>query len=416
MIKKISNWVFGSFFRTIGRLLVYILLGYLLSILLSKYDISGLFNILEVHAVQTDSWLINVKNRPTYTLGYNWTSANNYSTLSLSQQDLSEYNSNLNEYDLNVYYNHMIGTDTSITLGSNGVSFVNFVGQVMRENYLYSITNYYCTYSSGRPDVKYASASSTAVDSLTNHSNYNISFVASVNVPYGMDFYNCYAISTIIAPSKTGGWLNQRLTGSGSGTWYLFGFDISELGIYNAVTKSDIESAINNSGLATASSVSAVQSSVNQVKTEIQATQDAINDQTQQQQQNHQETIDTITSDNINENGVSNFTNGLNKEYSSLTPFSDFLNLPLNWIRSLLASSNTCTPINLPLPYLNNKTLILPCMTEFWERMGSLGTFVQMVWIAIVGVRIFNGLYLLTCDVLDPNPDKDMIRLKTWEL
>ena len=193
-----------------------------------------------------------------------------------------------------------------------------------------------------------------------------------------------------------------------------------DLGATDYLTETQLRSILNtsisNSGLATSSQVNNVQSSINNVNNQINTMNSNIQQQTQQQQQNHQETIDTITSDNINENGVNSFTSSLNKEYTSLTPFSDFLNLPLNWIRSLLASSNTCQPINLPLPYLDNKILTLPCMTQFWQSMGVLGTFIQMVWIAIVGVRIFNGLYLLTCDVLDPNPDKDMIRLKTWEL
>lgn len=147
-----------------------------------------------------------------------------------------------------------------------------------------------------------------------------------------------------------------------------------------------------------------------------------IEDSNQQIIQNQQQTNtildgikDSLLDDNLNDNQINDTLNGLNKPETSLTPFSDFVNLPLNWIQNLLSSSNACQPINLPLPFVN-KNLTLPCMTEFWNALGGLKYLIEIVWIAVVGVRIFNGLFLLTCETLDPNPDKDMTKLKSWEL
>ena len=193
---------------------------------------------------------------------------------------------------------------------------------------------------------------------------------------------------------------------------YFYGIKVDVIGQANLVTNASLSSAISNAGLASASSVAQVQSSINQVQQEVQGTQNAVEEQTAQQQQQHDELMD----DNPDNEEIEDFVDEMGQESSSLTPFSDFINLPLIWVQSILASNQVCQTIHLPLPYLNNKTLDLPCMTEFWQRMGTLGTLIQMVWIAIVGVRIFNGLFLLTCDVLDPNPDKDMTKLRTWEL
>lgn len=103
---------------------------------------------------------------------------------------------------------------------------------------------------------------------------------------------------------------------------------------------------------------------------------------------------------------------------NALTPFSSFINLPLNWIQNFLSSSNTCSNISIPIPFLDNKNLVLPCMTEFWSKMGALGTLVQLVWVAIVGSRIFNMFYKLTIEVIDPNPNSfsNLSKLKEWEL
>ena len=51
---------------------------------------------------------------------------------------------------------------------------------------------------------------------------------------------------------------------------------------------------------------------------------------------------------------------------------------PLNLIQSL--TSSTCSELELPLPFLNNKKLILPCMTTIYQStFGSLFTMYQTI-------------------------------------
>ena len=52
MIKSVLNWTFGSFFRTLGRLLCFLLVGGLIAFLISKLDIKmPKFEVfIDVHA------------------------------------------------------------------------------------------------------------------------------------------------------------------------------------------------------------------------------------------------------------------------------------------------------------------------------------------------------------------------------
>ena len=101
--------------------------------------------------------------------------------------------------------------------------------------------------------------------------------------------------------------------------------------------------------------------------------------------------------DNINDDN----TDGATSEASDF--FSDFntntfgltsiITAPLNLIQSL--TSKTCTPLHLPLPYLDNKYLDLPCMTTIYsEHFGTFFTLYQTITYGIIAywvcVRIFN--------------------------
>ena len=94
-------------------------------------------------------------------------------------------------------------------------------------------------------------------------------------------------------------------------------------------------------------------------------------------------------------------TTGATAEASDF--FSDFttdtfgltsiITAPLNLIQSL--TSSTCTALHLPLPYLDNKYLDLPCMSTIYSQFfGSFFTLYQTITFGIVAywvcVRIFN--------------------------
>lgn len=126
---------------------------------------------------------------------------------------------------------------------------------------------------------------------------------------------------------------------------------------------------------------------------------------------------DTINNDSINDNDIQTALNGLEIPQTSYGPFQAFLTIPLQWVQTILSANQACNAIVLPLPFVN-QNLTLPCMTSFWESLGALGVLIQALWIAVVAVRIFNGLFLLTIETLDTNPNSavELTKIKSWEL
>lgn len=137
-------------------------------------------------------------------------------------------------------------------------------------------------------------------------------------------------------------------------------------------------------------------------------TQQAIESQTQQQEQQHNETINTITDTNTTEanttasNFFSNFTDTDNGGISSI------ITAPLNAITGLLNA--TCTAINVPVPYLDNQYIILPCMSSIYEEyFGTFFHFYQLIIFGAVSYRILVSLFLMIQGF--KNPDNDRIEV-----
>lgn len=114
---------------------------------------------------------------------------------------------------------------------------------------------------------------------------------------------------------------------------------------------------------------------------EQQQTTDAVND-----------VNDTLTDDDTTgaTSEASDFFSGFNSNTFGLT---SIVTAPLNLIQSL--TSQSCSPLHLPLPYLDNKYLDLPCMSSVYSQFfGNFFTLYQTITFGIVAywvcVRIFN--------------------------
>lgn len=535
-MKRIINWTFGSFFRTFGRFLFYIIIGYLLFTLfnLSEIKLPGLFDILDVYAETTDSWFFDLSNHSASNYNFINHTSNGETWLTNDTQVITQnvgYASGDYYNDLYIDYNVSSHTGT-VSIASNGVSISYFTNSVLKQNYLYNIASYMCSNTSITGATGRLTTGQTASDAINNDVVYTATNRTAVgNVLRGRitadNLTNCVVYTTNVVPIANSSWVNLKLTSSStisSAKLYFAGFELNEIGIYDQQLQSIIQNSISSSNIATTNDINSMQSSIEE--NQNQNAQDIIDNQNTNSQaqinsqkvcqyidkssieiegyylnstggqvqasnygitkyipisssseikvektgyvyscfyntnkekisclSNSNMTIgqiltipsgssyfrasifktenrpafnictngnqalnDAINDDSIDNSIINDMINSLNHDETSLTPFSDFINLPLIWIQNLFASGETCTEIHLPLPYLDNKYLDLPCMTSFWQQMGVLGTLVQTIWIAIVGIRIFNGLFLLTCDVLDPNPDKDMTKLRTWEL
>lgn len=70
-------------------------------------------------------------------------------------------------------------------------------------------------------------------------------------------------------------------------------------------------------------------------------------------------------------------------------PVDSILNLPLTFFNSLTTSLNsTCSPVNVPLPYVN-KNLTIPCISTLYEQIGIL-TFLNWVGYVVGAIILYN--------------------------
>ena len=115
--------------------------------------------------------------------------------------------------------------------------------------------------------------------------------------------------------------------------------------------------------------------------------------------------------DSLNNSDSSGATSEASEFFSGFTTdtfgLTSIITAPLNLIGSI--TSSTCTPLALPLPFVN-KTLDLPCMSSIYSQyFGSFLTIYQTITFGIIAywvcVRIFN----LVKDF--KNPDHDEIEV-----
>lgn len=126
--------------------------------------------------------------------------------------------------------------------------------------------------------------------------------------------------------------------------------------------------------------------------------------QTQQQQQQHQEVMDSNTTEAENE--TIGFFNDFQVPDSG--GLSAIVTAPLTTIQSLLNS--TCTTLRLPLPFLNNQYLELPCMSSIYsQHFGAFFTLYQTIILAIIAYRCILSIFF---DIKGfTNPDDDRIEV-----
>lgn len=376
-MKKIFNWVFGSFFRTLGRYLFYILMGFglaiILPILIEKFDISlpeSLLSslILDVRADELEYSYSQYRVQTTGTSS-SWTPLTNFNT-STSNSIVERTVSGLavrfgrtNNFKANTSYAVVVNVGFAPTQSLNNL-------QVSKVD---------------------CYTSSSVSNWVTNSSN--ISTCSLRNI-VKVDNSNTFRFVFEVTPATAAPGLQFNF-------YFVAGVSASSINVYNTSTITDtndtsVEQAIKNQNLI-------IQNGFTQIQGNIDS--------------NFNELEDKLLDDELNDDDIKNVFDDLEIEETSLNGFSNFLMVPLHWAETFLRPNQVCQPIQIPLPYLQNKYLTLSCMNDFWQNLGPLAALVDLVWVAVVGVRIFNGLFVLTIDILSPKDnDDDLTKIKSWEL
>lgn len=470
-MKKIVNWTFGSVFRTFGRILAYFLVGILVAIIIQKNDLklTDLFGITVVKAdtltswstqqgrIQithdgTDSWTswenINGDNSlvltPTYPVkaiawrvrATNGMSRENTYTFrfnykptpdSINPSSFYFQNDTTGEQEQNVicsterfdsgyyWYKCDFTPDTSYT----------------SSQYLYIKINFHLSYLSemrmgirGYEERKSTNAVITeqTID-LINNSNENTQEIinninqANQNLLNGLEQQNqvCKDIdkNNIEIDNK---YLDSNGNLQPSNNYGITSYiKINEKTKINVITSLNSESAkmcfynVNKELI----QCNAISNSLVGTQITIPTNSSYFRSSIQKVQNKPTFKIckngDQAVNDTLNNSDVSESSNQANSYFNNFNNnshgLSSIITAPLNAINSLTNSS--CTPLVLPLPYMENNNITLPCMRPIYEEhFGGFMTLYDTITFGIVSYWIITKIFALVKGFKNPDDDK----------
>lgn len=114
--------------------------------------------------------------------------------------------------------------------------------------------------------------------------------------------------------------------------------------------------------------------------------------------------IDEIINGQFTEDLEFPYMNGGGKTFGDNTySFTDLLIMPIDFFRSIVNNSDTCSPVSVPVPGLTG-TMQLPCLTTFASSIlgTSLVDTIKMIFGCIIGFKILQRLYKDVIHILDP--------------
>lgn len=93
-------------------------------------------------------------------------------------------------------------------------------------------------------------------------------------------------------------------------------------------------------------------------------------------------------------------------------PVDSIIMLPLNFINTLINKiGSTCSPINLPIPFLENKFLTLPCVSTLFDQINGFSTLYNLIGI-IGSVYLLYNYFIRFYKWVD---DTLTLRENTWQ-
>lgn len=365
MIKRIFNWSFGAFFRTIGRILAYFLIGILFLIIGSKLGLN--FGYIRVNAANAYDWASSLPALSRVEMR-DCTGSNTCTTnVSLTNDGLTTSN----------YERIMFTTSSQYTIASNGLAFATYYNS-LKKGYLYTANFYICSsadITDATPTMYTSVYDSMGVNNMTYTSSVSVNLS---NQPGNgsQTFGRCRQYTGLFVPKKDNDpWIVLRLKSSKAIKSYfqIIATDVSELGIYTDTIKTIIEDSNND-----------VKQAVIDVKEETKKTNDTLTDD------------DTTEADDK----ISGFFNDFTDNNHGL---SAIITAPLNAVNSML--STTCVA---PTATYKGSTFSLPCGSILWEQDGAdaFKTFINLFYGGIICYGILKSLFKDVNDLKNPDNDK----------
>lgn len=154
---------------------------------------------------------------------------------------------------------------------------------------------------------------------------------------------------------------------------------------------------------------SSVTDAINQQNYYSQITNEKISEQIAEQEKTNEELGEL--NDNITNSDSSSATDSAGGFFNNFNDddfgLSGIITAPLNTIKTI--TSNSCSPINLTIPFVNKK-MTLPCMTDIYEEhFGSFLDIYQIITFGMISYWVCVQIYAMVKGF--KNPDKDEIEV-----
>lgn len=386
--------IFRAFNRNVGRILAYIFVGVLITLL------SQFINIGQVHALANTGAFSNltISDNGMY---YNNTDANGVNS------SLGGQRSRNNQND---FYYFQSSTDVSIgpSYGDYGVSLTQCDLNFQTEVY-YSLTYYfldsgsvyfYPSYSKvnfrygihdnvGRPKLNFdADVYSGSISNGTYFDGFKLhSFTVSFKAPE-----NGACISVALNTKS-----NTKLS-----KYYFVGYTYTNFG-FKAPTAEEINGSVSSQLQQIQTNMSNMEEHLN---SNINASTNEIMEKQEQTNQQLNEIDDTLNNSDVS--GASGSANGFFNDFDSNDyGLSDIVTLPLNTIKNI--TNGVCTPLTIPIPFVNyNATL--PCITPLLQtHFPTVLNLYQTITFGIIAYWVCVNILKLVRNFKDP--DKDQIEV-----
>lgn len=394
MINRVFNWTLGSFFRTLGRFLFYIVVCALVYFFINNF---------EVKAASVGITFGN-NNTPIeispFAQFYDNTSGTFYETTTGTDSTIGVYTTNITITQSG--YGAGIGFQLNEPL-VNGVTYglTIFMGSNNSNRWFNCGVYYGCPVTIGATPIDSVSRFNSGSRIATTYQTFSN---GTTPVYYKDDTKSQYYASTftyVFTANRGGNAIFLPFNSSnGTQTSYtvFYGYNLTNFGNLNSLTSNDIENAINSSGLASASSVQEVQNSINKLQYNL----NELND-TQKETNNKLDDLNSnITSTDTN--GAQNQANGFfsnfdDKDYG----LSDVITMPLSIIKNI--TNTSCSPLVLPIPFVNTN-VSLPCMYSIYQTyFGDILSIYQTITTGMIAYWVCINMFAMVKGFKDPEND-----------
>lgn len=413
-MNKIFNWTFGSIFRTIGRIIAYVLIGLIATFIVFKgRSVSDIKNDL-IDSVKNWSFLrVNADSFSSLSFDkyyHPYNSIKIFDVYGFSNNCSSDLGSPCQMYH-KTYFDNPITFDTTTTIAF-------FPGYILYSHLDTSSTTGYTTSNStiqeSTSDLQCFQPSNgvwqctRANYGIESDTDYQLNTQDTYNGDFSMMIrLNFSSGSDYCTYSQGGFWCSVR-----SGRVYdSITFDLMVSG-HLPQFKIKLNDYINGYYSNTSSIINDINNQTIKIENQTAKIEEGTNKTIEIIESGTNKTIETITDDTGPD--ISSLDNETMAGWLPPGPVDSILNMPLTLLNSIFNAMNgkSCSPLKVPLPFVNSE-LSIPCISSTYNAMG-FGSFFNVVGAITSAFILFSYLAKLYKWVDDTLTFRENNHIDNW--